>query len=194
LLVAAWPPSSGTVRLDGADIGECDPDWLGRFMGYLPQDIELFPGTVAENIARLGDAQAHAEAVIAAAQKAGAHEMILHLPEGYDTTIGDNGVMLSGGQVQRVALARALFNNPCLVILDEPNSNLDSEGEDALIRAMRILKNEGVTVLVITHKPSLLADFDKIMLLRDGSVEMFGPRQEVFNRLVPQQAAPAPAV
>jgi len=196
LLVGAWPPSSGVIRLDGADISECEPDWLGKFMGYLPQDIELFPGTVADNIARLGDTLAHAEEVIEAAKKAGAHEMILRLPEGYDTPIGDsNGVMLSGGQVQRIALARALFNNPRLVVLDEPNSNLDSEGEDALLRAMRILKTEGVTVLVITHKPSLLVDFDKVMLLRDGAVEMFGPRQEVFNRLMPQQqAAPVRAV
>lgn len=193
LLVGVWPPSSGVIRIDGADISQCDQEWLGRFIGYLPQSIELFPGTIGENIARMGDAQEHADEVIAAAMKAGAHEMILRLPHGYDTQIGDAGVMLSGGQVQRVALARALFNNPRLVVLDEPNSNLDSEGEDALLNAMRRLKQEGVTLLVITHKPSLLVDFDKVMVLREGIMEIFGPRQEVFARIVPQ-ALPEAAV
>lgn len=188
LVVGVWSPLSGAVRLDGADISEWDKTHLGQFIGYLPQDVELFAGTVAENIARLDDPVANSDAIVAAAQRAFAHDMILRLPEGYDTEIGTGGVVLSGGQRQRIALARALYGNPRLVVLDEPNASLDGEGEVALMQSMAKMKEEGVTLIVITHKPSLLRNIDKMLVLQNGQVEAFGPRESVMNKVNPDMA------
>ena len=187
LLVGTLPPSSGHVRLDGADIFPWNRDELGRHIGYVPQEISLFSGTVAENIARLGDFDA--DEVIEAAQRANVHDMILRLPNGYDTDIGERGLGLSGGQRQRVALARALFGRPSLVVLDEPNANLDSEGDAGLVRALGELRAQNTTVVFITHRPGLIAYADKLLLIRDGIAEMFGPRQEVLSRLKPHMVS-----
>jgi PrtD family type I secretion system ABC transporter len=188
LILGVWKPNSGAVRLDGADVAVWPREQLGPFVGYLPQDVELFSGTVAENIARLGEVDS--PGVIRAAQRAHVHELILRLPKGYDTEVGDGGTALSPGQRQRIGLARAVYGNPRLVVLDEPNANLDHEGEDALVHTMRELKQEGVTVVVIVHRPSLLGGVDKLLVLRDGVVEMFGPRAEVMAR-VTRAAVPA---
>ena len=190
LIVGVWKPQSGAVRLDGADVATWPRDRLGPHIGYLPQDVELFAGTVADNIARL--AEPDSPEVIRAAQRAFAHDMILRLPKGYDTEIGDAGQGLSPGQRQRIGLARALYGDPRLVVLDEPNANLDSEGDEALLRALRSLKEQGVTVLMIAHRPSLLGGVDKLLVLREGSVEMIGPRAEVMARIT-RAAVPAPA-
>ncbi len=181
LLLGIWPASSGAVRLDGSDIFSWDQEKLGPYIGYLPQDIELFTGTVAENIARLNTVES--EAVIAAAQTAGVHEMILNFPEGYDTKIGDGGIVLSGGQRQRIGLARALYGSPKLVVLDEPNSNLDEAGENALLASWPKLKAAGTTLVVVSHKPSLLASVDKVLMIAEGKVVIFGPRDAVFKKL-----------
>jgi ATP-binding cassette subfamily C exporter for protease/lipase/ATP-binding cassette subfamily C protein EexD len=181
LLTGVWRPLAGTVRLDGNDLQHWHPEELGPQIGYLPQDIELFPGTVSENIARM--AEMDSEKVIEAARGAGAHEMIQRLKDGYDTEIGPGGAVLSGGQRQRVGLARALYGNPCIVILDEPNAFLDAEGESALVTTLRQLRAANVTIIVVTHKPSLLVDADKLLVLRDGAVAAFGPRQEVLAKL-----------
>lgn len=192
VLVGVWPVHSGTVRIDGADIVTWDPDRLGGFIGYLPQDIELFEGTIAENIARFGEVTP--DKVIAAAQLAGVHELILQLPQGYDTQIGPGGQSLSGGQRQRVALARALYGTPPVVVLDEPNSNLDGEGEAALGRTMAALRERGCSVIVITHRPSLLASVDYVMVMAAGQVESVGPRDEVLAKyLRPAAVVPATA-
>jgi PrtD family type I secretion system ABC transporter len=188
LLVGILPPTSGNIRLDGADIFPWNREDLGRHIGYLPQDVALFQGTVAENIARLREFDA--ADVIEAAQIANVHDMILRLPNGYDTDIGEFGRALSGGQRQRIALARALFGRPSLVVLDEPNANLDSEGDAGLVRALTELRNRGTTVVFITHRPGLIAHADKLLLVRDGAAEMFGPRQEVLTRLRPQMVSP----
>jgi len=181
LILGVWKPVNGVVRLDGADISEWPREKLGPHLGYLPQDVELFSGTAAENIARMGTVDS--DAVVTAAKRANAHELIVRLPNGYDTQIGEGGTTLSGGQRQRLALARALYRNPRLIVLDEPNANLDSEGEDALMRAMLRLKQEKVTLIVITHRPSLLANVDKVLVLREGQIEMFGPRAEIIARV-----------
>jgi PrtD family type I secretion system ABC transporter len=184
VIMGVWVPSAGHVRLDGVDIQTWEKDKLGQYLGYLPQDVELFAGTVAENIARLGDVDS--EKVIAAAKLAGVHEMILKFPQGYDTQIGEIGSSLSGGQRQRIGLARAVYGMPRLVVLDEPNSNLDDEGERYLLAALRTLKENGVTTVVVSHRPSLLTYVDKILVLRQGQIAMFGPRDEVLQKLVPQ--------
>lgn len=189
IMVGVWRPTRGVVRLDGADVATWDPDDLGQYVGYLPQEVELFGGTVRENIARMED-DAPADDVIAAARLAGVHEMILKLPEGYESQIGDEGCVLSGGQRQRIGLARALFGEPRLLVLDEPNANLDTGGEEALLRALAEAKAKGMTTIVIAHRPSILAGMDKLLLLNNGRVEMFGPRAEVMPKVLPQGARP----
>ncbi|CDX17945.1 Alkaline protease secretion ATP-binding protein AprD [Mesorhizobium sp. ORS 3324] len=192
LIVGALQPSLGHVRLDGAEVWNWPSDQLGQHVGYLPQQIELFPGTIAENIARLHDVDS--EAVIAAAQLAGIHEMILRLPNGYRTEVGPHGARISRGQRQRIALARALFGDPPLVVLDEPNTGLDGEGEVALFNVLQRLKERGRTVIVVSHQTNLLRTADHIVLLRDGSVLMYGTRDEVLSSLGGQpRRIPVPA-
>jgi PrtD family type I secretion system ABC transporter len=181
LIVGVWKPAAGTVRLDGADVSAWPRERLGPYLGYLPQDVELFTGTVAQNIARLGEPDA--AAVIRAAQRAHVHELILRLPQGYDTEMGEAGAALSPGQRQRVALARALYGEPRLVVLDEPNASLDNEGDEALLRALADLKANGATVVIVAHRPSLLRSVDKLLVMNEGTVQMFGPRAEVLARL-----------
>lgn len=181
MIVGVWGAMSGKVRLDGADIYTWNKDELGPHIGYLPQDIELFDGSIAENIARFGEIDP--TRVVEAAKLAGVHELVLRLPNGYDTLIGQGGINLSGGQRQRVALARALYGNPVLVVLDEPNSNLDDAGEQALIEALRTLKSRGVTVIVVTHRTSVLSVLDRMLVMKDGALSLYGPRDEVLAAL-----------
>ncbi|OTA19775.1 ABC transporter ATP-binding protein [Xenorhabdus beddingii] len=187
LLVGIWPAQDGVVRLDGADIYQWNKDELGASIGYLPQDIELFAGTIAENIARFNEIEP--EKVIEAAKKAGVHELVLNLEQGYDTVIGAGGRGLSGGQKQRIGLARALYGNPSLVVLDEPNSNLDDLGEKALGHAIAQLREQGKTVVVITHRPSLLSQTTQVLLLVQGKMKMFGPSRQVMAALSPSASA-----
>ena len=175
---------SGDIRLDGADLKQWDRDLLGAHVGYLPQNIELFDGTVAENISRFRT-DATSDKIVAAGKAAGAHEMVLSLPNGYETQMGDNGGRLSAGQRQRVGLARAVYDDPVLVVLDEPNSYLDAEGEAALIRAMQSLKARRATTIIIAHRPSAIAFVDKLLMLTDGAVAAFGPRDEVLKKIAP---------
>jgi ATP-binding cassette, subfamily C, type I secretion system permease/ATPase len=182
MILGMWAPTSGSVTLDGLDVFELDNDGLGQFLGYLPQNVELFTGTVTENIARMGEIDS--EKVLEAANRAGAHGTILSFPQGYDTDIGEAGLSLSGGQRQRVGLARALYGDPKLVILDEPNSNLDEAGELALAGALTTLKKMGATTIMITHKPSLLSAVDKILVLENGEQARFGSRDEVFGQMM----------
>lgn len=178
LLVGVWPAMMGKVRLDGADIYQWNKAELGPNIGYLPQDIELFSGTVSENIARFGEV--NSEKVVLAAQRAGVHEMILRLPKGYDTPLGDAGGGLSGGQKQRLGLARAMYDDPALIVLDEPNSNLDDVGEQALVTAVLELRKRGKTIVLITHRPSILGATTKLLVLKEGTVQAFGPTQQVM--------------
>ena len=190
-LMGVWPLASGKVRLDGADLNHYNRNELGPHIGYLPQDIELFEGTIAENIARFGEVDP--EKVVQAAQLAGVHDMILRLPNGYNSPLGAGGIALSGGQRQRVGLARAMYGNPRFVVLDEPNSNLDDAGERALVQAVLNFKQMGTTVILITHRPGILGVTDKILLLVEGQVRAFGPRDDVLRALQNQPAAPAAA-
>lgn len=187
-LLGIWPAYMGKVRLDGADITEWNREELGPYIGYLPQDIELFDGTLAENIARFKEADP--EEIVAAAKMAGVHEMILQQPNGYDTVIGAAGGALSGGQRQRVGLARAVFGRPKVLILDEPNSNLDDQGEKKLVEALRRIKSEGSTIIVITHRTMILQCVDKIMVMRDGATANFGSKDQVLSSLVATAAIP----
>jgi ATP-binding cassette subfamily C protein len=182
ILVGVWRATGGRVRLDGSDLLHWDPKELGGRLGYLPQDVELFSGTVAENIARF--AEIDNEAVIAAARLAGCHELIQNLSDGYNTNIGDNGQALSGGQRQRIGLARSLYRMPSLIVLDEPNANLDSAGEQALLAALQKLKTMGATVILVTHKINILSIVDKLLILREGTVQAFGPKDEILRRMV----------
>lgn len=181
VLVGVWPAADGVVRLDGADVFRWDKAQLGPYVGYLPQDVELFEGSIAENIARF--AEVESQKVVDAARRAGVHDMILRFPEGYDTQIGVGGAVLSGGQRQRIGLARALYGDPVLVVLDEPNSNLDEAGEGALVASIRDMKSAGRTVILITHRTKVLSTVDSLLVLRDGALVLYGPRDEVLARL-----------
>jgi ATP-binding cassette, subfamily C, bacterial PrsD len=191
MIVGVWAPARGKIRIDGAALEQWDPEELGRHIGYLPQDVELFAGTVAQNIARF-ESSADPETVIAAAKAAGIHEMILHLPEGYETDIGEGGTSLSAGQRQRLALARALHGDPFLVVLDEPNSNLDAEGEQALTQAILGVRARGGIAVVIAHRPSALAGVDLVLTMTDGKVQAFGPKDEVLNKVLRRPPAQPP--
>ncbi len=186
VMLGIWPLASGSARLDGADLSLYNRDELGPYLGYLPQDVELFDGTVAENIARFGEIED--ALVVEAAQRAAVHEMIVQMPSGYDTRIGVGGATLSGGQRQRIGLARALYEDPRLVVLDEPNSNLDERGEAALVQAVQNLRERQATVVLISHRPSVLKVVDKILVVKEGRVEAFGPRDEVLARFVRPKA------
>jgi len=202
LLMGLWPAASGKVRLDGADVFTWNKSELGPHVGYLPQGVELFDGTLAENIARFGEVEP--AKVEAAAKAVGLHELIMALPDGYDSPVGRDGAMLSGGQRQRVGLARAIYGDPSFVVLDEPNSSLDEEGDAALASTITELKSRGTTFVVMTHRTSILAVADKMLVLRDGQVQAFGPRDEVMAALTKavaqgnqgqqQRGAPAPRI
>jgi len=181
IITGIWPAVGGKVRLDGADIFQWDKTELGPYIGYLPQDVELFNGSVSENIARFGDVDA--EKVVTAAKRAGVHEMVLQLAEGYDTVLGDGGAGLSGGQKQRIGLARAMYNDPTFVVLDEPNANLDDAGELALINAIKDLRDAKKTIVLITHKTSTLAATNKLLMLKDGTAQAFGETQNILKQL-----------
>jgi PrtD family type I secretion system ABC transporter len=191
LMCGIWKPNTGTVRLDGADVYSWDREDFGRHVSYQPQDTELFAGTVRDNIARFLPDATDAQ-VVGAAQMADAHELILRLPKGYETELGEGGAVLSAGQRQRVGLARTLFGEPKLIILDEPNANLDPDGEAALLAALRRVKERGATIVLISHKPSTFALADKILLLINGQIADYGPRDEVMARFAPkpQKAQP----
>jgi ATP-binding cassette subfamily C protein PrsD len=191
-LVGIWPAQQGVVRLDGAALDQWRNEDLGRYVGYLPQEVGLFDGTVAENICRF-DEQATSDAILKAAQIAGVHEIILRLPDGYATRVGEGGMALSAGQRQRVGLARAIFGDPFLVVLDEPNANLDAEGEAALTRAIQILRHNKSIVIVISHRPSALAALNMAMILFEGKAIAFGPSEEIFARVRTAQGQPAQA-
>jgi ATP-binding cassette subfamily C protein len=191
-LVGVWTPLRGKIRLDGAALDQWHAESLGRHIGYLPQDVELFAGTVAQNIARF-DPDAPSEAIIAAGKAAGVHDLILRLPHGYETDIGEGGALLSAGQRQRVALARALYGDPFLVVLDEPNSNLDGEGESALTQAIMGVRARGGIVIVVAHRPSALAGVDLIMVMADGKATALGPKEEILNKITRPAAPPVPA-
>ncbi|MBD8577745.1 type I secretion system permease/ATPase [Pseudomonas syringae] len=188
-LLGIWTPKNGVVRLDGADISSWDKERLGPHLGYLPQDIELFEGTISDNIARFG--KVDPDKVVLAARMAGVHELVLQQPDGYDTVIGSEGINLSGGQRQRVGLARALYGSPRLIVLDEPNSNLDEVGERALSVALQKVKETGATVFIISHRPSILSRLDRVMVLSDGTISLYGAREQVIAELAQQQAKAA---
>lgn len=191
-LLGNTQPKFGHARLDGMDVSQWNSDELGPACGYLPQDIELFDGSIKENIARMGDGSA--EQIVQAAQLAGCHEMILHLPQGYDTQVGESGAALSGGERQRIALARALYGEPRFIILDEPNASLDASGEEALLGAIKTIKTRGATVIVIGHRPSVIQHVDKILVLGNGQVQDFGGREEVLERLSKAKRKTLPVV
>lgn len=195
-IAGIWLPARGAVRLDGATLDQWSPEDLGRHVGYLPQDVQLFDGTIAENIPRF-EPEAPSDKILSAARAAGVHDLIVHLPEGYETRIGEAGSALSAGQRQRVALARALYGDPFLVILDEPNSNLDAEGEAALTEAIQGIRARGGIAVVVAHRPSALASLDQVLVMANGRVQAFGPKNEVLNKVtrpasVPLKVVPAP--
>ena len=189
LLVGIWMPQKGAVRIDGATFDQWNRDEIGKYIGYLPQDVELFDGTIGENIARFNP-DATDESIVEAARWAGVHDLILRLPEGYDSKIGEGGTVLSGGQTQRVALARALYGEPALIVLDEPNASLDAEGDAALTKAIAEARKRGKTVVVMAHRPSAIAAVDMLLMLRDGKQEAFGPKEEVIKQLQSQKPKP----
>lgn len=207
-LTGTWPPTMGTVRLDGAALAQYSPEALGHHIGYLPQRVQLFEGTIAENIARF-DPNMSSEQVVSAASKAAAHDLIVKLPGGYDTRLPPNGGRLSGGQMQRIGLARALYGDPAVVILDEPNSNLDNEGSQALNHAIRQLKANGKTVFIMAHRPAAIQECDMLLMIDQGAMTAFGDKDEVLKKVVnnynsiaaakaaqtaaPQEAAPKSA-
>ncbi|MBX3670856.1 MAG: type I secretion system permease/ATPase [Rhodocyclaceae bacterium] len=181
VIAGVWSPTSGHVRIDGAEIDHFDQSQIGACRGYLPQDVELFPGTIAENIGRFDSSDR--DAILRAAMAAHAYDLVLQMPEGFETRLGQGGIQLSAGQAQRIGLARALYGSPRIVILDEPNANLDTEGEQALLQALAELKRQGTTVLLVTHRPSLLSGIDHLLVMREGRVEILGPREDVMTRL-----------
>jgi ATP-binding cassette subfamily C protein EexD len=189
-ILGVWPLRGGKVRLDGADIHQWNSMELGQYIGYLPQDVELFEGTISENISRFGELDS--KKVVEAAQTAGVHDMILRLPNGYDTMVGVGGSTLSGGQRQRIGLARAIYKKPPVIVLDEPNSNLDEEGERALVGAILAMKENRSTVILITHRPSILNVVDKIAVLAQGTLSMYGNKDEVFKALQQKQPVNTP--
>jgi ATP-binding cassette subfamily C protein len=190
-LVGVWQPLRGKVRLDGAALDQWSSDVLGRHIGYLPQDVELFAGTVAQNICRF-DSEANSESIIAAAKEAGVHQMIIKMREGYDTQVGEQGAALSAGQAQRVALARALYGDPFLIVLDEPNSNLDTEGDEALTRAIRAARERGAIVVVVAHRPIGIEAVDQLLVLKDGRMQACGPKETVLGQVLQRVAPPTP--
>ena len=182
-LTGVWRPAGGKVRLDGATLDQYDSDVLGSYIGYLPQRVTLFDGTIADNIARL-QPNPNDEMVIAAARKAAAHDMILQLPDGYNTRVSAVGSRLSGGQIQRIGLARALYGDPMILVLDEPNSNLDNEGSNALNAAIRAMKAAGKSILIMAHRPAAIKECDVLLVLEDGMRKAFGPRDQVLREMV----------
>ncbi|MER8373617.1 type I secretion system permease/ATPase [Mesorhizobium sp. M1406] len=192
-IAGIWLPMRGTVRLDGATLDQWSPEELGSHIGYLPQDVQLFDGTIAENIARF-EPRAASDKILAAARAAGVHDLVVHLPEGYETRIGEAGSALSAGQRQRVALARALYGDPFLVILDEPNSNLDAEGEAALTEAIQGVRARGGIAVVVAHRPSALASLDQVLVMANGRVQAFGPKSEVLNKVTRSSGVPLKVV
>ena len=191
VLVGVWPPAVGKVRVDGSELSQWNADQLGQHIGYLPQDVELFSGTIAENISRFGEQDA--DQIIAAAKMAGIHDIVQQMPGGYNTQIGEGGHALSGGQRQRIGLARALYGTPVLVVLDEPNASLDSDGEAALLSAVQTLRQQGSTLLLITHKTNILAIADKIMVLAAGQIQGYGTRDQILSKLFGPRVAAVPA-
>ncbi|MDB5503126.1 MAG: type secretion protein, partial [Tardiphaga sp.] len=189
-LVGVWQPARGHVRLDAAALEQWSSDDLGRHIGYLPQDVELFAGSIAQNICRF-DPDAKSDGIIAAARQAGVHELIVTMRDGYDTEIGDHGSVLSAGQAQRIALARALYGDPFLIVLDEPNSNLDTEGDEALTRAVRVARERGAIVIVVAHRPIGIEGVDMLLVLKDGRMQAFGPKETVLAQVL-QRPAPPP--
>lgn len=190
-LVGVWQPVRGKVRLDAAALDQWHPDILGRHIGYLPQDVELFAGSIGQNIARF-DPDAKSDDIIAAAKEAGVHTLIVSMANGYDTQIGERGSVLSAGQAQRIALARALYRAPFLIVLDEPNSNLDAEGDEALTRAIRSARDRGAIVVVIAHRPVAIEGVDLLLVLKDGRAQTFGPKETILAQVLPPRPQPPP--
>ena len=191
-IVGVWPRIRGKVQLDGADIRQWDPDLLGKHVGYLPQEVELFDGSIAENISRFMP-DAEPDQIVAAARQAAVHDMIVRLPDGYNTVVGAGGHRLSAGQLQRIGLARAMFRDPVLIVLDEPNANLDAEGEAALVKAVMNARKRGASVVIVAHRPSALAAIDKLLMLKDGQQVTFGSKEEVLGQVLqPRQDQPPP--